>query len=78
MYYYNNKLSFFEGCLMFIGRHLELPDWNLSCLRRITDDHCKKFCQFTFLMKPKMTSPDLMPKSFGILVNNNKIVNKII
>ena len=68
-------VSFNEFLLLFflqkeriIEKPLELPDWNLSCLRRVTADHLKDFCLFTFLVCRKIESPNLTTKRFDFLV----------
>ena len=51
-----------------IKKPLKLPDWNLSCLRRITSDHLKVFYFLHFsVLKDKITQPFTIQFS-GLLV----------
>ena len=57
---------------------LELPDWNLLCLWRITADNLTMFCLFTFLCIKNQFTQHYSKKFGELLVNDIKIVNKII
>ena len=60
--------------------NLDMPDLDLSCLRRITADHVyQQFFVCLYLKCAKKIITNLMPKNYvRSLVNNDKTANKII
>ena len=47
-----------EFSVPIIEKPLEIHEWNLTCLRRITVDPLKIICLFTFLVCQKIKSPN--------------------
>ena len=48
---WNRNLIFQE---LYLEKPLELPDWNLSCLRRITADHRFSVCLYSIVTLGKL------------------------